>query len=62
MNSDLALVEQWEATSGSNEMQEITVLQGLDLSSFKIEGIMEEGEYLGILEVRSGLLCQFIPK
>lgn len=51
LNSDLAFVEQWEATSGTSEMQEITVLQGLELSSFQIEGIMEEGEYLGILEV-----------
>ena len=62
LNSDLAFVEQWEATPGSSEMQEITALQGLELSSFKIEGIMEDGEYLGILEVRSRLLCQFIPE
>ena len=57
LNSDRALVEQWDATPGTTEMQEISVLQGLELRSFQIEGNMEVGEQLGILEVSSRLVC-----
>lgn len=51
LNGDESDTVEWEATAGTTEMQEISALQGLRLSSFEIEGDMEVGEYLGILEV-----------
>lgn len=44
-------VEGWEAIPGSTELQEIPGLAGLEGSNFEIIGVMEEGEYLAILEV-----------
>lgn len=49
-NDDDDRVE-WEATAGTTELQEIPVLEGLLLYTFEIEGVMDVGEYLGILEV-----------
>lgn len=50
LNGDESDTVEWEAAAGTTGMQEISTLQGLRLSSFEIEGVMEVGEYLGILE------------
>lgn len=46
-------VEEWEATPGSAELQEIPGLEGFRGIDLEITGVMEEGEYLAILEVRA---------
>lgn len=46
-------VEEWEATPGSTELQEIPGLEGLEGDDIGIIGVMEEGEYFAILEVRT---------
>lgn len=48
------VVEGWEATAGSTELQEIPGLEGLGGSDFEIKAIMEDGEYFAILEVSRG--------
>lgn len=47
------VVEAWEATPGTTELQEIPGLEGLEGNYFEINGVMEAGEYFAILEVRS---------
>lgn len=47
------ILEEWEATPGSTELQEIPGLEGLECSNLDILGVMEAGEYLGIVEVRT---------
>lgn len=46
-------VEEWEATPGSAELQEIPGLEGLVGTDLEITGVMEEGQYFAILEVRA---------
>lgn len=47
------VVEAWGATPGSTELQEIPGVEGLEGHLFRINGVMEAGEYFAILEVRS---------
>lgn len=46
-------VEEWEATPGSTELQEIPGLEGRRGWEIEITGSMREGEYFAILEVRT---------
>lgn len=51
------VVEEWTATPGSTELQKIPGLEGRDGSELEITGVMEEGEYFAILEVRGFNTC-----
>lgn len=45
-------VVEWEGATGTTELQEIVGLEGIFGEYLTIEGILDTGEYLGILEVR----------
>lgn len=49
---DEVVVDAWEGTPGSGEMEEIEGLKGISAASFRIEGAVEVGEYFAILEVK----------
>ena len=51
VDDDDVVFGQWQATAGTTEMQEISTLRGVETSWFRIEGVMDPGDYLGILEV-----------
>ena len=51
VDDDESVFGQWQATAGTTEMQEISTLRGVETTWFRIEGVMDAGDYLGVLEV-----------
>eukprot|EP00904_Undaria_pinnatifida_P008257 jgi/Undpi1/4561/HiC_scaffold_18.g07915.m1 len=56
VDDDDVVFGQWQATAGTTEMQEISTLRGVETSWFRIEGVMDPGEYLGILELHEDVV------
>lgn len=52
-----SVVDEWEGVAGE-ELQEIPGVEGAVGSDLTIEGVLEVGEYLGILEVFNRLLLK----
>eukprot|EP00904_Undaria_pinnatifida_P008254 jgi/Undpi1/4559/HiC_scaffold_18.g07913.m1 len=50
VDDDESVFGQWQATAGTTEMQEISTLRGVETTWFRIEGVMDAGDYLGVLE------------
>lgn len=50
------VVEEWDAAPGQSELQEIPGVEGLVGSLIEIDGVVEIGEYVAILEVRPVLM------
>lgn len=50
VDSDL-VVDEWEGTPGSGEMEEIPGLEGLTGARLEIQGVIGTGDYFAILEV-----------
>lgn len=56
------MVREWSGEEGSTALQEIPGLEGYEVDELAIEAVMEEGEWMGITEVRgerSGSCCAF---
>ena len=53
MDGDV-VVDEWEAAAGE-EFQAIRGVEGVTGDDLTIEGVLEVGEYIGILEVRGNL-------
>lgn len=53
INADGDLLTQWTGEPGSSELQEVSGVEGVTLSSMSIYGILEPGDFFGVLEVRS---------
>lgn len=51
-NDGETTVVEWEGATGTTELQEISGLEGIVGQDLTIDGVLETGEYLGILEVR----------
>lgn len=58
-DGDRTLVE-WEGAAGTTELQEIAGLEGIIGDELTINGIVETGEYLGILEASGFVNSTFL--
>lgn len=55
---DDTVLSPWTGTPGSSEMQEVPGVEGVTVSSLAIYGILEPGDFFGVLEV--GAQCHSI--
>ena len=48
---DSEVISSWTGDEGTTSMQDIPGLSGISAGEIELQAIMDEGEYMGILEV-----------